>query len=90
MNTCCWNTRNGLPHNSDCLKTYGPQYRNASVAVTFMDGKTIIYRNIRVCINRPGNDGIRVDGTTVSFETMDTCFTLCGVRQYVYEIEDDL
>lgn len=90
-NDCCWNIKNDhYPHNNDCLATYGPQFRDATVAVTFMDGKTIIYKNIRVCINRPGDDGIVVNGTTVEFETYDVCFTLLGVRQYTYTLDGDL
>ncbi len=88
---CCWNRKNAYAnHNEDCLLIYGPVYRNATMAVTFTDGQTIIYKNVRVCINKPHNDGIRVDGTTVYFETMDTTFTVVGVRQFVYEIDDDL
>lgn len=91
-NYCCWNKKNGFPlHNGDCFTAHGPVNRNAAMAVTFTDGKTIIYKNVRVCVNRFDNDGIDVDGTTVKFETADgTCFTLVGVRQYVYEIDDDL
>lgn len=89
--TCCWNMKHGYQsHNNDCLATYGPQYRNATMAVTFMDGQTITYKNVRVCINRPlQGDGIRVDGTTLKFEAADICFTLLGVRQYVYSIDAD-
>lgn len=83
--------KNGHPvHNDDCLATYGPQFRDATLAVTFMDGETIIYKNVRVPINLPGDEGIRVDGTTIYFEAGDTCFTAVGVRQFVYEIDDDL
>lgn len=89
-NNCCWNMKNNQPtHNGDCLARYGPQFRNATLAVTFMDGATIIYKNVRVCINKPGYDGIEVNGTTVRFETIDTPFTVCGVRQFVYEIDLD-
>jgi hypothetical protein len=81
--------KNALPrHNGDCLATYGPQYRDATMAVTFMDGKTIIYKNVRVCINRPNNDGLTVEGTTLKFEANDVCFTVLGVRQYVYELDN--
>jgi hypothetical protein len=88
MNNCCWNIENNYPtHNPDCLTAYGPQFRDATMAVTFTDGETIVYKNVRVCINRPSRDGIGVDGTTLKFEAGDTCFTLLGVRQYVYEID---
>lgn len=88
-NDCCWNMKNGYAtHNSDCLTAHGPQYRDAEMAVTFMDGYTQIYKNVRVCINRHDDDGIGVNGTTLKFEANDVCFTLLGVRQYVYEIQD--
>jgi hypothetical protein len=79
-------------HNTDCRTTYGPQFRDATMAVTFMDGKTQIYKNVRVCINRllengAEDDGIMVNGTTLRFEASDTNFTLLGVRQYTYEID---
>lgn len=91
MTNCCWNIKNNQPtHNGDCLAFYGPQFRDATMAVTFTDGATIIYKNVRVCINRFDNDGIAVDGTTLKFEAADICFTLLGVRQYVYEIDGDL
>lgn len=95
-NTCCWNTRNAdlldptdPEHDDDCLTTHGPVYMDATMAVTFTDGATIIYKNVRVCINRPGRDGIDVAGTTIKFEAGDVCFTLLGVRQFTYEIESD-
>lgn len=92
MTTCCWNMKNAPRegHNIDCLATYGPQFRDATLAVTFMDGKTIIYKGVRVCINKPGYDGIEVNGTTVEFETLDVPFTVCGVRQFTYSIDGDL
>jgi len=96
-NYCCWNKRNNLDvpeHNEDCLATYGPQYRDATMAVTFMDGKTVIYKNVRVCINRllpngAEDDGIIIDGTTLRFETRDVAFTALGVRQYTYTLDDE-
>jgi hypothetical protein len=89
MTDCCWNVKNGHPmHNSDCLVAYGPINRPATMAVTFMDGETIIYKNVLVCINRPGDDGIRIDGTSITFEAGDVPFTLLGVRQFTYELDD--
>ena len=91
-NNCCWNRMHGYQdHNNDCLLAYGPQYRNATMAVTFMDGQTLIYKNVRVCINTPKvDDGITANGTTLSFEVeAGTGFTLLGVRQYVYTIDED-
>lgn len=88
---CCYNIKKDLGvHNWDCYAFHGPRYKNATMAVTFTDGQTIIYKNVRVCINKRDDDGIVVDGTTVKFEAADTCFTVVGVRQYVYEIEDTL
>lgn len=90
MTNCCWNTKNNLPtHNGDCLAHYGPQFRDATLAITYMDGATIIYKGVRVCINKPGYDGIEVKGTTVEFETLTVPFTAVGVRQYTYEIDAD-
>jgi hypothetical protein len=93
-NYCCWNMKNAHrlnrfdpAHNDDCLATHGPVYADATMAVTFMDDKTIIYKNVRVCVNRPDNDGIRVDGTTLAFEAGDVCLTVLGVRQFAYEID---
>lgn len=94
--TCCWNKRNGYAsHNTDCLAATGPQYRDATLAVTFTDGKTILYKGVRVCINRlhpsgAEDDGLIIDGTTLRFETLDVAFTLLGVRQYTYTIDGDL
>lgn len=93
---CCWNRKNGYAnHNTDCLLVYGPQYRDATLAVTYMDGKTVIYKNVRVCVNRllpsgAEDDGLIIDGTTLRFETMDVTFTALGVRQYTYTIDGDL
>jgi hypothetical protein len=87
---CCHNRRAGFPHhNGDCFATYGPVYMDATMAVTFTDGATIIYKNVRVCINVRDRDGIEVSGTTIKFEAGDVCFTLVGVRQFTYEIESD-
>jgi hypothetical protein len=90
MTNCCWNMAN-VPnegHNDDCLTTFGPLHVPATMAVTFTDGVTTIYKNVRVCVNMPGHDGITVDGTTIVFETEDdTVFHLCGVRQFVYECD---
>jgi hypothetical protein len=88
--TCCWNRKNGYAnHNTDCLHIYGPVHMDATMAVTFTDGATIIYKNVRVCINRPGRDGIDVDGTTIKFEAGDVPLVLLGVRQFTYEIDPE-
>ena len=62
----------------------------ATMAVTFMDGKTIIYKNVRVLAVLGFSDPVVVDGTNVTIEAADTVFHLLGVRQFVYEIDDDL
>lgn len=88
---CCWNMRN-VPsegHNEDCLTAFGPLHLPATMAVTFTDGQTIIYKNVNVCVNTPlAGDGIKVTGTRMDFETMGgTFFTLLGVRQYTYTLD---
>lgn len=93
MDKCCWNMKNGLTyHNGDCFAAYGPAFRDATLAVTFVDGKTEIYQNVQVCINRlrdngAEDDGIIIDGTTIRFETPDVAFTVLGVRQYTYTLD---
>ncbi len=62
----------------------------ATMAVTFLDGKTVIYKNVRVLAVRGYSDPVVVEGPTgLSIEAGDTVFHLLGVRQYVYEIDDD-
>jgi hypothetical protein len=61
----------------------------ADMAVTFMDGKTIIYKNVRVLGMVGYTDPVVVDGTSLHIEAGDTVFHLLGVRQYVYEITRD-
>ena len=91
--TCCWNRKNGYAsHNEDCLLVYGPLTKDATLAVTYMDGKTIIYKGVRVVVNRllengAEDDGIIIDGTTVRFETLDVTFTAVGVRSYTYTLD---
>lgn len=86
---CCWNIGQGKPtHNDDCLAAFGPKFMDADLAVTFTDGATIIYKNVRVCINKPDDDGINVIGTTIEFETMDVSFTAVGVRYFTYTLND--
>jgi hypothetical protein len=89
--TCCWNAKNNQPtHNGDCLATFGPQYRDATLTVTFTDGQVLVYTGVRVPINVPGDEGIRVDGTTIYFEDSDECLTACGVRHFSYTLDGDL
>lgn len=87
---CCWNMRN-VPeegHNEDCFDTYGPLHVPGTMAVTFTDGVTLIYKNVRFCVNVPSRTGVEVDGTSITFETeCDTVFHLVGVRQFVYEYD---
>lgn len=61
----------------------------ADMAVTFMDGKTIVYKNVRVLGMLGYDDPVKVDGTNMEIETEDTVFHLLGVRQYVCSITRD-
>lgn len=60
----------------------------ATMAVTFLDGQTIIYKNVRVLAHLGFSDPVVVDGTGMTIEAHDTVFHLLGVRQFVYTIDD--
>jgi hypothetical protein len=53
------------------------------IAVTFMDGKTIIYKDCRFLAILGFSNPITVNGTTLEFEAGGVPFTCLGVRQYV-------
>lgn len=61
----------------------------ADMAVTFLDGATHIYKNVRVLGMLGYSDPVKVDGTTLTIEAGDVVFHLLGVRQYVFTITRD-
>lgn len=61
----------------------------ADMAVTFMDGQTSIYKNVRVLGMLGYSDPVVVNGTSMTIEAGDVVFHLLGVRQYVYTITRD-
>lgn len=86
MTNCCWNMRN-VPtegHNEDCA-TLGPKWGEATLRATFIDGAVIDFPGARFAINLIAADPIKVDGTTVRFETIEQEVTLCGVRSFTLE-----
>lgn len=61
----------------------------ADMAVTYLDGKTEIFHNVRVLGMRGYTDPVVVNGTTMEIESGDVVFHLLGVRRYSFTITRD-
>lgn len=61
----------------------------ADMAVTYMDGHTELFKNVRVLGMLGYSNPVKANGTELEIEAGDVVFHLLGVRRYTFSITRD-